>query len=526
MSGIKEIIDSPHPVYLQNVGYWRFLLQSYEGGRNYTNSAIRTGSGSDGSILKSIFTTIKVFAGGKEITPHQLEGNLFRHVRETNSDFATRQKMSYYYNFCAPIIDIYTNHLFKQPVTEEWANIKSSVLKREEDIDKMGSSIKEYRTDLFNLAQIYGHMFTVIDSPKASGTIRTLQDKIDQGQFPYFVNYHPQSIINWSLDRFGQLNWILILEDEDESGDPNQFSKDKEHKANYRLWTRTEWILVDAEGKEIEQANHNLGVVPVVVTFDKKSKHLRNMLGISAIADIAFIARDVYNASSELRQILRDQTFSFLTLQGKAGDYDQIEVGTNKGLLYPKEHNKPEYISPLSSNAEVYFTHIDKQVTKMFQIAKLEGGSAQQNQTSDVKSGTSKAWDFNETNAALTSKASNMQDAEMKRWNIFAIWEGKKKFEGSVIYGDKFDIQSLMDDLDEAEKTMKLELGKEFNKEIKKAIVKKKFPRMPEKDLKVILDDIEANEGVEEGGSLLTKLGLRQSNNNGNKPEKKGEGNV
>ena len=49
MSGIKEIIDSPHPVYLQNVGYWNFLLQSYEGGRNYTNSAIRTGSGRDGN---------------------------------------------------------------------------------------------------------------------------------------------------------------------------------------------------------------------------------------------------------------------------------------------------------------------------------------------------------------------------------------------------------------------------------------------------------------------------------------------
>ncbi len=55
--------------------------------------------------------------------------------------------------------------------------------------------------------------------------------------------------------------------------------------------------------------------VPVTVTFDKKSESVKNMLGISAIADISFIARDVYNASSELRQILRDQTFAFLTLQ-------------------------------------------------------------------------------------------------------------------------------------------------------------------------------------------------------------------
>ncbi len=521
MSGIKEMIDSPHPVYLQNVGYWNFLLQSYEGGRNYTNSAIRTGSGRDGNILKDIF--VKVFAGGKEVTPGQVEGNLFRHVRETNSDFDTRQKMSYYYNFCAPIIDIYTNHLFKQPVTEDWANIKASVEKREDDIDKMGSSIQEYRIDLFNLSQVYGHMFTVVDSPKAQGTIRSVQDKIDQDQFPYFVNYHPQNIINWDLDRFGQLNWILILETENDNADPFAYSKEKKDKSTYRLWTRMEWVLVNEEGKEIERASHNLGVVPVSVTFDKKSKSLRNMLGISSIADISFIARDVYNSSSELRQILRDQTFSFLTLQGKATDYNQIEVGTNKGLLYPKDHLAPAYISPQSENAEVYFRHIDKQVTKMFQLAKLEGGSANQEQTAQRESGTSKAWDFNETNAALTTKASNMQDAEMKRWDIFARWEGKKSFEGEVTYGDKFDIQSLNDDLEEAEKALKLQMGNEFNKEIKKAIAKKKFPRMPDKEIEKILADIDSNEGLESGGSLLDKIGLRVKN--GNLPEKKGKDN-
>ncbi|MCK4818739.1 hypothetical protein KA005_23405, partial [bacterium] len=209
MPGVKEIIDSPHPVYLNNLAYWNFLLQSYEGGINYTNA---TGSRHDGNILSELF--VKVFAGGKEVSNNQVEGNLFRHIRETNADFATRTKMSYYYNFCAPIIDIYTNHLFKQAIIDDWATIAKAVEARQDDVDRMGSSIEEYRSDLFNLTQVYGHMFTVVDTPTAQGTILNLQDKIDQGQFPYFVNFPPQNVINWDLDRFGQLNWIMIIETE------------------------------------------------------------------------------------------------------------------------------------------------------------------------------------------------------------------------------------------------------------------------------------------------------------------------
>ena len=522
--GVKEIIDSPHPEYIGNLPYWNFLLQSYEGGKNYTNATVMTESGRDGNILSELF--VKVFAGGKEVSQQSVEGNLFRHVRETNSDFATRVRMSYYYNFCAPIIDIYTNHLFKQAIIEDWKNIDAAVQRRKDDIDRMGSTLDEYRSNLFNLAQVYGHMFTIVDTPTINGTINNLQDKIDRGLFPYFVDYHPQNITNWDLDRFGQPNWVMVLEKENNNPDPMNYSKDSMVKKSYRLWTRQEWILFDGDAKEIARATHGLGVVPIVCTYDKKSRRLRNFLGVSALADIAFIARDVYNSSSELRQILRDQTFAILTLQGKASEYNQIQVGSNKGLLWPEERERPGYISPAAENAQNYFMHINNQVTKMFQLAKLEGGSANQDQTAQKESGTSKAWDFNETNACLAERASNMEDAEMKRWDIFAKWESKPTFEGSVQYGRNFDIQSLNDDLDEAEKSMRLEMGKEFNKAVKKAIARKKFPRMPEKEMDVILDDIDSAEGVEEVGSLLTKLGMNVKKPNGDLPVKKGVQNV
>ena len=52
-----------------------------------------------------------------------------------------------------------------------------------------------------------------------------------------------------------------------------------------------------------------------------------------------------------------------------------------------------------------------------------------------------------------------------------------------------------------------------------------KATEITEKDLKKMIDDIESNEGIEAGGSLLTKLGLNNLNNkNGNLPAKEGEG--
>ncbi len=206
---------------------------------------------------------------------------------------------------------------------------------------------------------------------------------------------------------------------------------------------------------------------------------------------------------------MRDQTYSFLALQGKSDDYSDVEIGTNKGILYPENTNVPQYVSPPSANAEIYFKHIDRQVSKMFQLAKLEGGSAEfQGQTVVEQSGVSKAWDFNQTNSALSKKASNLEDGEMKIWSIYSRWLDTE-FDGSIGYPNEFSIQSLNDDLDEAEKLAKQNLGAEFMKEIKKTIMKKKFPRMDEKKMDEMMDDMMMKEDMMskgDSGRLLDRV--------------------
>lgn len=481
---IKDMVENPHRVYKNNYNYWNFLLNSYEGGHEYTNAFI---------TKKSDDASSNVYINGVLQDRTITSTNLFQHKKERNADYKTRMQMSFFYNFCRPVIDIYTNHLFKEPVLENFESIKDIVDEIRNNVDMKGSSLDEFRKQCAEMAQEYGHYFVVIDSPNYDpNSILTKMDQIEKRAYPYFSLYDPQSVINWSLDAFGNPYWVLLREPEDTNIDPMSFDKKASYKCKYKLWTRKEWFLYDYDYNLIDSGVHNLGVVPIVCGYNKKSKKELAFLGISELADISFIARDIYNSCSELKQILRDQTFAILALQGTSQEYDELVVGTSKAILYPQDRNAPQYVSPSAENAKNYFDHIDRQVTKIYQLAKIEGGSASFNgQSATMQSGTSKAWDFNQTNSSLSDKAANLEDAENKMWDIFARWLGQDGFDGSVSYPNDFSIQSLLDDLTEAEKSDKLALGKTFDLEIRKAIQKKKFPSATKEMLDEMEDEAE-----------------------------------
>jgi len=505
---VKELVENPHVIWQNNINYWNFLLNSYEGGRAYTKAEVQNQTTKGSGV-------IKVSVNGKALE-NTTSTNLFQHKKELDADYQNRLIQSYYYNYCAPIVDIYTNHLFKQPIIETFGNIEGTLELRNNNIDRMDNSIQEFRINACSLAQIYGHCFALVDMPPAGGEVN-LEQRMVNDQFPYITLYHPQSVLNWSLDRFGRLNWIILSETVDGNQDFASANKNQGCTTSYRVWTKTDWYLYDSDFALIETGGHALGIVPIVTVYNKPSKKVRNMLGISEIADIAFIARDIYNSLSELKQILRDQTFAFLALQGDSTEYDELSLGIGKGLLYPRETNAPQYISPPAENAEVYFKHIDRQIEKMFQLAKLEAGSvAPEGESAGSQSGVSKKWDFNQTNSTLSQKASHMQDAENKIWNLFAKWEGEKEFDGSISYPNEFSMQSLMDDLVEAQELMKVNVGKKANQEVKKAIVKKKFPRISDEDMEEMQAEIE-NEAPENGVRLKDRLpglfGKKQTDN-------------
>lgn len=483
---IKSLVENPHPVYSRYVNFWSFTLDAYEGGIDYTRADVYQQHNNSG-----IIDTIKV--NGKKLES-AANSNLFRHKKERSDNYVERIRMSYYYNFCAPIIDIYTNHLFALPIVTDWGNIEKAVDIRKDNVDRCGSSITEFRKEMAEASQIAGHSFVVVDKPQSQEAPVSLADQMDKDLFPYFTLFSPSDVLNWAVDEFGRAYWVLLREIRSGNNDPSAFNPDLSQMVQYRIWTRSEWILFNAKYEEIGRGVNPIGMVPVEPVYNKKSKKQKSFLGISELADIAFIARDVYNRCSELNEIIRNQTFAFLTVQGKSGDYNEAEVGTSLALLYPEGVNTPSYISPPPDNARVLMEQIDRQITKMFQLAKLSGGSAVQDGEVSVQSGVSKAFDFHETNSALCKKAGQLEDAEQRIWRLFAKWEGQSDWEGSIIYPRDYNVKDLNADLEEAEKLMKIQLGEEFNTRMKKEIIKKKFPRATDEEVDEMEEQARAKE--------------------------------
>ena len=498
---IKEIVKNPHLIYRRYKNYWDFLVQSYEGGIDYTGAALNNQDS----------TSAIITVNGSILDTNSIRSyNLFKHPKELSESYRKRVESSYYYNFCQPIIDIYTENMFKQPIVEDFGDITDILDLTQDNIDRMGSSVREFRVNLCEMVQIYGHCFVIVDMPVSQGEVN-LEQRIVNNQFPYFTIIQPGDVINWALDNFGEPYWVMVVENSALNIDPFNFDKDNLSTISYKLWTRTSWHKYNSELELVDEGVNPIGKVPIVCFYDRKSKKYAGFLGISSLSDIAFINRNIYNLCSELQQIIDDQTFSFLALQGDISEYQgDKSIGTSKGLIYPEGKNPPTYVAPPNGPAEIVITQINNQVRKIYQIAKVDGGSASLDQQVKTQSGISQAFDFQETNSSLSKKANNLNDGEMKLWQLYASWENKV-FDGSIQYPNEFSIRSVNDDIEEAVNFGKLEIGNMVKKELNKHIIKKKFPMMPDEELDLLINDMESAVGQDDVSKVIDRIRNRQS---------------
>src|SRR5690606_7111733 len=87
-------------------------------------------------------------------------------------------------------------------------------------------------------------------------------------------------------------------------------------EAGWRIYqitdTRTTVTTVEGEDQTVETIDHRFGVLPVVPLYAHR-RSLTSVLGESALADPRLYV-DLFNLTSEIRELLRKQTFSILNI--------------------------------------------------------------------------------------------------------------------------------------------------------------------------------------------------------------------
>lgn len=384
-------LNRTHPTYDTLEDTWTLLQEAYRG---------------DGGFL----TGDNLIAHPREViyllNP---DGSPSATVQGYKDKYTRRQTLARYENFARTIIDTYLAHLFAKPVIR-----KAEALPGLEDwwqnVDGAGTSIDAWMLQQQALAMVYGHIAVLMDRVQADQDVPLT--RAEQGQ-PILRCYGPLDIPDWiwTAGRYQQVKLYDAI--------VRQSLQDEQDADDYAVmfWDAEGWTRYDSDGAHLDEGQHGMGVCPIEIHRARLVPGMPD-LGGSVLGDPALF-RDHYNLLSELREMLRGQTFSMLNIQ-LAPDED---IGQARGLLGEAasvetivwSKGPAGFIQPDKGPAEVYQAELQNLERKLFRLAGLpwEGDSAA---AESADSRRLKAMDLNRMLAMYADEAERVELALVQLW--------------------------------------------------------------------------------------------------------------
>jgi hypothetical protein len=207
---------------------------------------------------------------------------------------------------------------------------------------------------------------------------------------------------------------------------------------------------------------------------------------VSALADIAYVNREVYNLSSLLQEFLARQCFNFLVLDEELlTDEGRRLLGVSNALPARREGVLPQYATPPVDPAAFLQSERAAAVREIFRLAVLGDASASERRAPE--SGVAKAYDFHDANQNLARKAQNLEQGERRMVEVFFKWIGAEP-DYAVHYPRDFDVRDLASEIADAARLIELDMGPTFNVEVKKRLGRRvlgRGPRSPRIDAEI-----------------------------------------
>jgi hypothetical protein len=253
-----------------------------------------------------------------------------------------------------------------------------------------------------------------------------------------------------------------------------------------RGWDAVRWWVRRGD-KEIDGADHPLGICPALYFSESGDFPF-----IGPFAQIADLSKRLFNARSELDEILRSQTFSLLTYQVPTEQSHTFDpkataeaIGTHNMLIHGGE--TPGFIAPPEGPANTYLEtigHIERTIARVSLTVELP-------ERRTAESGIALALRFESLNAALTSFARRMEDLERNVLAMVSRWLGL----GAVAtceWSKDYALADLAAEMQILADMIASGMPAEVIAQQKKVIVQLAFPALAQEDMAVLLAAIEA----------------------------------
>lgn len=356
---------------------------------------------------------------------------LIQYPRESDEKFARRNELAWYENHLASACSRFVGYLAKKPPLR---SINDKLLEMvAEDCNWRGDDIDVFWLSFMVQAKARGSMLLLVDMPKASAPGKppapSLAAQIKDRVVPYFVPLKPEAVSSFEMDIRGNISRLEINTTHD-------------GKAAKKGWDGNEWWIT-VDGKKVDGDVHGLGVCPVLA-FSESGEYPH----VGVFGQIADISKRLFNARSELDEILRAQTFSLLHyhIPPEQVDFDAKKVaeaiGTHNMLIH--RGDAPGFIAPPDGPATVYLETIGK----LEEAIRRVGLDVESDKRNANESGVALQIRFQELNSALTDFARRMEDFECRVWDVASRWLKLSEGKVEVEWAKDFQIADIKTELE------------------------------------------------------------------------------
>jgi hypothetical protein len=454
--------DKAHPKYREMAWWWRFAEISYLGDPLWSSPDIS---------ITHWWPVVSTNAQTQEQTVHRQPEYIFSMLwpfrSEEPNDYWLRKQQAVRVNMTRPILDLYTNHVFSKAINRDSGS--APVLDTFwEDVDMRGNGIDDWMAHGITQAQIFGHVFAVVDMTGAQGAseVRHMADQQELNVRPFAQWFSPLRVPGWAVDRQGNFLWVQVVED-----DPRfqRVTPDtpEEHPLVVRTWYPDHWEMqgkgdtfrcpfCNREGV-IGAGLNPLGRVPVEVLYRKRRSDTVDPIGVSMAEPIAKLDREIYNLMSHLQSMQYEQAFPFLAFPDPSGKLGTMNLGITRAFAYnPTDGGAPpSFVAPPADTARLIAEQIAEKMEQIRAISGLSRGNAEKSIAS--RSGAALLIETSDRAAMLSSLASHAEDFEIRLSDLAAQTMQQGTETTTVKYPDRYDVTRLGDDLEEIDRFFALD---------------------------------------------------------------------
>lgn len=389
-------VSSTNLEYQRHQARWAFLLDSFVGGEQYKQGAYLT-----------------------------------RYQLETDAEYANRIATTPLDNHCSSVVSVYTSFLFREEPDRDlkgW-EMFPDVEAFQKDANLEGQSLNSFMKDVATWSSVFGHTWILMTKPNLG--LQTQGQEMEVGVRPYLNILTPLSVTDWTWTRKPtgeyELTYFKYIE---EIVDKVTVVKE---------WTKEEirtWVLDDVQkSASLEMAEPNgLGFIPAILSYNKRS--IVKGIGVSDLADIADVQRQIYNLLSEIEQSHRLDGHPSLVVTPDT----QYGSGAGAVIVVPENSDpglKPYVLEHGGANVSSIHATIDKLVEAINRISNTGGVRATETRT---LSGVAMEVEFSLLNARLSEKADALELTEEQIWKMYGQYQGRV-WEGEVEYPGSFNIR-------------------------------------------------------------------------------------